>query len=259
MNRPELFLVSKEVLDACKPSEVHPSYKDMMELGIANLPYHEVDIGMNVHVYGDTTIHVVHFANAPAIEKDNVLLNYLFESEIKFRYRDGKCYEVLLKPDCPMCRERRIAHKHEWLDILKVKKYDPGYFDEAEKIKMLLVVLLASKNIVKTRTKDKLVALGIGRGKRNNHQPIYTTTLSLPTLSRLGESKETLGVTLRPHLRRGHIRRQKYGPGCEFTKSIWIEPCFVNADENFVSERSAYNASVKNMRSPGNEQDMQKL
>jgi hypothetical protein len=44
----------------------------------------------------------------------------------------------------------------------------------------------------------------------------------------------------RPHLRRGHIRQQRYGHGLTEQKPIWIAPTFVNADEEFVSPRGAY-------------------
>lgn len=266
MNRPELFLIPHDMIDVCGRDlkEILASYKDMKELGIAHLPYHEVDVGLTVYVYGSkdkVNLYICSDSKAAGYA------DFLFAGEVKFRYRDDECYQVLIKPDCPTCKERRMEyigarqHHHEWYDILESEKYDRKYFAEAEKFKQMLIVLLASKNVVKTRTKDKLAALGIGKGKRDNHRPIYTTTLSLPgPLKEEREAKGGQGITLRAHLRRGHIRRQKYGPGCEFTKSIWIEPCFVNADENFVSGRSAYNASIKNMQgNPGNEQDMQKL
>lgn len=267
MNRPELFLIPHDMVDICGRDlkELNASYKDMTELGIAHLPYHEVDIGVNVYVYGNKARKSLFICSDERPKKASDV-DFLWAGEIKFRYRDEKCYQVLIKPDCPTCSERRMnysgarQHHHEWYDILESEMYDQKYLEEAEKLKKMLVVLLASRNVVKTRTKDKLAALGIGKGRRDNYRPIYTTTLSLPgPLKDERDAAGGQGITLRAHLRRGHIRRQKYGPGLEFTKSIWIEPCFVNADENFVSERSAYNASIRNMRSPGNEQDMQKL
>lgn len=116
--------------------------------------------------------------------------------------------------------------------------------DAAHAIRKILIVLLATRNIVKERTKDKLLSMGIG-ARKNNYRPLYTTTLTLPkTRVRDDGQPANVGVSMRPHLRRGHIRHQKYGPKRAFTKLIWIEPCFVNADEDFVSTRSAYNTSA---------------
>lgn len=253
MIRPELFLISRDVIDSCQTMEVLHTYDGMVELGIAKLPYQTIDIGMNAGVYDGTngrTLKITSPDNKNFIDT----ASHLYNCEIKFRYRDGECYSILIKPDCPTCKERGIKrdHEHQWIDLFEAVKngahrheYDQAkYFAEAEKFKRVLVVLLATKNIVKVKTKDKLAALGIGKGKNSNHRPIYTTTLSLPQYVS-NPSGKSPGLTLRPHLRRGHIRRQHHGPKMEFIKTIWIEPCFVNADEDFVSERSAYNTSLQ--------------
>lgn len=52
------------------------------------------------------------------------------------------------------------------------------------------------------------------------------------------------GRRVRPHLRRGHVRRQHYGPGREFIRQVFIEPVFVNADEGWIAERTAYNVRM---------------
>lgn len=107
----------------------------------------------------------------------------------------------------------------------------------------LLVVLLATRNVKKTREKNKLAALGIGK-KRQGANHSYTTTISYSH----SEDRETevtgTGRQVRPHLRRGHVRRQHYGPKGEFIKKVFIEPTFVNSDKEFVSFRERYNVSL---------------
>lgn len=131
-------------------------------------------------------------------------------------------------------------------DLLKVVDQDEraAVASSARSIRKILIVLLATRNITKERTKDKLLSMGIGT-KKNNYRPLYTTTLTLPrAVTKDDGQPASVGAMKRPHLRRGHIRHQKYGPKLAFTKLIWIEPCFINADEDFVSTRSAYNTSM---------------
>lgn len=41
---------------------------------------------------------------------------------------------------------------------------------------------------------------------------------------------------------------QHFGPKNELRKKIWIEPVFVNADEDWVAARTAYNVSFGGKR-----------
>lgn len=106
----------------------------------------------------------------------------------------------------------------------------------------VLVVLLASKQVVKVR-KDltKLKALGIG--KKNPYS--YVTTLRLPTTEECETEGEESGRPCRPHLRRGHVRRQHWGLQNSYVKKIFIEPVWVNTDQEFISLRDRYNVSLK--------------
>jgi len=115
----------------------------------------------------------------------------------------------------------------------------------AHSLRKCLIVLLATRNAIKVRTKDKLAALGIGKRKlTSNQKPLYTTTITLPHLPVTDSKGEPTGRTVSPHLRRGHIRQQAWGPRRSFHKAIWIEPMFVNADPSYVSSRVAYNTSI---------------
>lgn len=100
----------------------------------------------------------------------------------------------------------------------------------------------------KLSTERRTLILGIG-SKRNH---LYTTTIRIGAEAQRTAQAESQssGRTVRPHLRRGHIRRQHFGPGREMQKSIWIEPTFVNG--LVPDEREAYNVSKPRVVSHAN-------
>lgn len=107
--------------------------------------------------------------------------------------------------------------------------------------KDLLITLLATRNAVKTTKENKLSKLGIGSPAKRRYA--YTTTISVPAIME-DDPDSHPGANKAPHLRRGHIRGQHYGPGNQYVKQIFVEAVFVNADADFVNAREAYNVSL---------------
>jgi hypothetical protein len=107
----------------------------------------------------------------------------------------------------------------------------------------ILITLLATRNIIKDVREKKLAKLGIGR---KNSQRSYerVTTISVPDELPADKHHPPTGETVCPHLRRGHIRRQPFGPQLAFFYRIWVQPVLVNADRGFVSKRIRYNLSL---------------
>jgi len=105
----------------------------------------------------------------------------------------------------------------------------------------ILIVLLATPNADKKVTENSLRGK-FQRIRQDAQSSEYTTTI------RIGKITETYsggnlgtGAKKRPHLRRGHIRRQRVGEGRAEVKKIFIPPMFVNADENWIkNERKEY-------------------
>lgn len=245
MARPELFLITREIIAATHKDELSATYNSMRELNIAHLPYGLVDIGVPANALmtmrDENDPRASYDIFGPDVKKWSLENGDPFKDfELRFRYRDDVLYQALIKnPAGSWCD--LIA----FLEQAEIKYKTQNTIESVEEsgigLAKLLIVLLATKNVVKTRTKDKLLAMGIGKHK-NNMRPLYTTTLTLPKPEHMEtEGPVTPGTSPRPHLRRGHIRNQKHGPKLQFIKRIWIEPVFVNADENFVSSRTAYN------------------
>jgi hypothetical protein len=74
---------------------------------------------------------------------------------------------------------------------------------------------------------------GKGFGAKTDSQPWEPTWLGLKgdgSERVLGEGATGTGRSPRPHFRRGHLRRQRYGEGRALSKLVWIKPILVNAE-----------------------------
>lgn len=233
LNR-QCFFLHGELFEAMKRKEIEATVAAMREYGIYKLPYPVVDI----KIAGDSFWRW-HMSDAPralrkamdtatgrelllrAIEDETIVCftNVSLDPSIKakpFVYRFGKYYSS---------------------DEVE----DEGSKGNFKLLRDLLIVLLATKNIKKQVHHDAMAKLRIGKSREGH---VYTTTLTLPAAADVVRVNATASDgTVRPHLRRGHVRRQRHGPKNVAVKLIWVEPCFINADPDFISEREAYNIS----------------
>lgn len=246
----QLFRLSSEVLDALTIKEMKSTLIDMMEMGIADVPYKEFAIEVNRKFISkmmnledeDSQLQIIESAKKMKIEYDP---NTQFKLMVIV---NGKNYSI------------HRCYKDEWIDwdydlLIKYKSHllDKASYDRlrnqvksiSANILGILIVLLATKNHVKEDRVDKDIA----RGRYNKKQayrkdyPI-TTTISIGKITETYEGKGGTGSKKRPHMRRGHIRTQHYGPNRELTQKIFIQPVFVNADEGWIAERRAYNVGA---------------
>lgn len=98
----------------------------------------------------------------------------------------------------------------------------------------LLVVLLATKNA------DKVTEAVKKHGPKSRKRPRaydYITTIKIGKITETMRSDGDGQGSVRPHLRRGHIRNQRVGKGLEEVKPIFISPVFVNADEGWINNQ----------------------
>ncbi len=250
--RPELFIIHDDCLKATSPDEIEATIKDMDELGINKLPYNMIDIQVNFVVFMDIIEN-----NIFDIDKDDRLgLNDdCKKREIRFRFCDdqiesismfrlGKHVVTLSTFNELIVDVYKAVSRTEITDFERAKECADLIKDAGYKCKDILVVLLATRNVVKKRNENKALRLGIGLS--NEFKALYMTSLSVPSVDRMVSDMEhppREGRTPRAHLRRGHIRMQPYGPRNSLRRQTWIQPMFVNADEQFVSARRGYNVS----------------
>jgi hypothetical protein len=263
----ERFILEPEVVAACSQEEVEATYKDLASMNLAHLPYPNIDIEYDGRVA--TTLS----GNTPVSEgtvarwciRDNQIVDFRCGRKGNVIPPTSLKTEIGIMQDCfdgqgiliPQFRQLcdvavehilvayLVAGYRRNLDDLRapMKGNSDAWFDMAlaggEAIKRLLIVLLATRNVRKDRREKKGLKLGIGR---NKDRARYTTVLRLPAELDLEHDPEhsATGQKKRPHLRRGHKRNQRWGKGLTHTKEIWIDPVFINADEDFVETRTAY-------------------
>ena len=145
--------------------------------------------------------------------------------------------------------ETRLKFDEVWLDHQKIQKFceynsiNPDLIHhEIEYLSSVLChtlfALLATKNA--TKTTEKIKKHGPKSRKRPREYD-YITTIKIGKITETYRSEGDGQSSVRPHLRRGHIRNQRVGKGLTEVKPIFIQPCFINADENWIkNQRKEY-------------------
>lgn len=89
-----------------------------------------------------------------------------------------------------------------------------------------LIVLLQTKGVERERVLPHKTNLIAREAPEDGYTIVRNYISRGPTGALIPERKRT-----RLHLRRGHIRRQRWGRGRKFEKKIWIEPMLVGHEE----------------------------
>lgn len=247
--RNQLFQISADTWAALDPDEVRATCLAMKELGIYQLPYPRVDLRLPLDIAAYTALDDHNGQKLDYVHRlvaiGDLIPDDKHPGRLKFNFGPDSWLDVLnlsLEDNIFSTRITIGPHNTKFRRLHARPKYDEHTDAERLSYANALIVLLATRNAVKTVKHCKSVGLGIGKKDRYE----YTTTITLPKVLEdhdEGEAKPT-GVSRRPHLRRGHQRQQKFGPGYSFARMIWIAPVFVNADPSWVDTRRAYNVSL---------------
>jgi len=242
----QLFRISSEVLDSLELTEINKTIKDMAQLDLSRAPFPVFAIECNEKFFNKMMGQLKDLQEDNSMQNQRYLpigvyVEYLCFGKANdvedFHYRlyyikDGKAknwYDELL--DQNFTESQRDLYE--------------GTFGTIARIMLsTLIVLLATRNSVKTTKEDKNLLNG-KFNKTNKYRKDFplTTTIGIGHITETMRSSGDPTRSIRPHLRRGHIRNQHYGPKNEMVKSVFIQPVFVNADEGWIAERRAYNVS----------------
>ena len=233
----QLFRISDSIWNSMSLNDMRKTAQDMNEMGLALPPFKSLAIEIKLKFF-DKLAQSMNKTSNVKLEHYNDRL-YL---EVDFADPTQSIYDSDVAWGAHMVDENgRIS-----LDNLhsRGEPYTEWVLMTVTLCMQILIVLLATKN-----TKiEQILNKQLMRGKFNKSQE-YRSKFPITTTISIGKIVETYtqdgedNRNVRPHLRRGHIRNQHYGPKNELTKKIFIQPVFVNASEGWIAERRAYNVS----------------
>ena len=247
----ELFVISPRTFAAASTEAVRDTKLALLELGLFKLPFKEVDIMIKVEPATSFNLR----AGSPMDLVDDILNGKA--RALQWAHTEESCMTLTFQG---VSLDKVDGERHEiGCDDVIMETTPPKYkFDRwsvgtqaqmdiksaIQSIVTYLIVMLATKNTLKKVVEHKLAKLGIGKHRTGLKSYPRVTTIDVPEDRPDHPDHATEGKPKAAHLRRGHIRNQKYGPALTFVKRVWIEPIFVNADEDYVSTRERYNVLI---------------
>jgi len=232
-----LFRIKKSVLDAADMDTIRATWNDMYQMGLYPDPFPMYSIEVNGSFVAQFSKQ--EFNTDPSVIESSGIADtrWIFEyvsADAKGNYSwdltccyDGLWKRFSLAPDY-------VSGSGDTNDYLaELSKYMRSFF----------LTILVTKNIEKKEVENSL--------KSKKHQQredakyfSRTTTINIGKITETFKSEGGGGGTVRPHLRRGHIRRQHYGKNNSEVKTIFIAPTFVSADAGWIDAQKKYNVTV---------------
>ena len=248
-SKPQLFIIADEIWQNSSIDEIDATVEDMQAMDIFYPPCRHFEVVVSAEI----TLHMLEdfkFSSPKYIDyyKNN---HYRVEVEIlQDENWSSNCIAELthkLMETGEWVGANWLANKNFIEGVITKERYEMRRSEIASTtshIIRVLLVALATKNIVRKNGPSRM-AKQVIKPTAIKRDYEYTTTL---TIGKVVGSERTEGDTggwkVRPHLRRGHIREQRYGPNNQLLKKVFIQPVFVNAADGVMSQRKAYNVRV---------------
>lgn len=248
----QLFVLGAEIWSSIDKEGILNTGKSMRDAGIFNYPYEEFDLS----VYGKTKNLIPWIFGAPhgADEYWKKLIEDETPSQVHYRYYDckGERYKYAMRVDISGSYVFLPGDSDELLSRFSSISPDQAkYMNDmaADAFLDTLLVLLATRNIEKEvleipkRYKDPASSGGVKQIKNKDYK--YITTIKIGKITETLRSSSMSRGPVRAHLRRGHIRNQRFGEGLKEVKQVFIQPVFVNADEGWIeNQRKEYRVKM---------------
>jgi hypothetical protein len=231
--KPHLFRLSDDVLESFDMEDVRATYNDMAELGINKdpYPYYAVQVKYKfIQKFSEQARLLVGDRGTAYSDVKDYIWTLIYDTD----YDDDRygC-DIYMS-----FRGQEVDLKAEALR-LKIKSHYDVVCKIGEYMRYFLMVVLATRNVEKTIKKNTPRAISPMQ-RKDSVKYDYTTTIKIGKITESYGASTGLGGRKRPHLRRGHIRTQRFGKGNAEVKKIFIEPVFINADENWINEQKTY-------------------
>lgn len=223
---------------------LYETCKDLAEMNLLRLPfpaqYIEVSLILNDNseFYSEVHSTKLFFLARDWFGRDPLKDNIVFPMPDK----------VFISDVCFMGQSLEIHLKTRKTDVYVDDKYQETQYYEPKAIfnlqqscnygLMTLLTFLATKNYVRQTSINKRTS-NPKHTKSKFKGPLNQIYLSVTSVS-APMMKSRDGMFKRAHLRRGHIHTFAAGVGRTERIKKWVEPMFVNADEEFVAQARNY-------------------
>lgn len=243
----QLFILPSEIWDAVTKEDVKSTTDDMIEMDIFFPPVKYFDIHTMI-----TPRKIVDWFYENKIPMKVEDPDQSFSYRVRYDFDDDMVhYSWLWGIEYDNKFTYMTLDDPRFLKAAKSRSIESGmpfenYMDNMEAqlrtVQQMLFVTLVTALVAKNATKEVQQIKKYGaKSRKKPKQYSYITTIKIGKISETNRLQEGSGSTVRPHLRRGHIRNQHFGEGNKEIKKIFIQPVFVNADEGWIeNQRKAY-------------------
>lgn len=201
-------------------SEFYTRGLEWLKLGVLNLPYEKVVFSIPIVIKGQKTSHLIMFASQNTDQ--TIRVKYCF-----YRFGEDRHFEMSSVVDFVRSEECDLGSSTLW----KSTGSDEGTSKAHNTIFIACLMILATKGIETSRQ------------KRKSYMPIFKTgeVQNYVTLINTKHFNMALGGnasgTVRPHFRRGHVRRLESG------KLTWVRDSLINMHSQRLPDRKNYSVT----------------
>ena len=224
-----LFTIDDTVWDSVDTPTVFDTASDLVSMGLFRLPFPTVDV--QIHLNEKATRKLLR-GDSYCAPRKTLVIRFFTKTDTSDIYD----FDVKLQGDREFLSrdEMELRLRRNGVDAQTISNSIKGVEYISRVTLAFFVVLLATKNA------DKVTEAIKKHGPKSRKRPRaydYITTIKIGKITETMRSDGDGQGSVRPHLRRGHIRNQRVGKGLEEVKPVFISPVFVNADEGWINNQ----------------------